>query len=357
MSATATDRPGPAASRGPTAAAPAIPKGARRAGPLRRLQLALTLTVNAAYDARRLWKHSYLTGIKGQENLRSRMHMTGHFLEYGMSMRDPRKGFGQDRVALLYRDLDSYAPHYGWDATCEIMLRTLQAYLDFNAGAADQSALKAELARLEALRIWTGPALRAGSETVTRAEIQRRGMIDFLDFAEARHSVRSFAPGPVAQDKIDRAVRAAQITPSSCNRQTCRAWVWTEPEAVQRVLALQSGNRNFGDQITGVAVVASDLTHWYEVEERYQGWVDAGMFAMSLALGLHAEGLGAVMLNWGEEYRQDKALRDLTGIPESALVAVMIGFGNLPEHLNVPVSQREPLETCLTMNLPLKGKQ
>ncbi|MCR8546924.1 nitroreductase family protein [Salipiger sp. P9] len=336
--------------------APAQPKGARIVGPWARLKLAWVLTLNAAYDARRLWKHSYLTGIKGRETLRSRMHMTGHFLEYGLSMRSPRAGFGKDRVALLCDDLGSYARHYGWDATCEIMLRTLEAYRDFNAGAGqDIAALDQELGQIAALRDWQGAPLRGGTETVTREEIQRRGKIDFLDFAEARHSIRRFAPGPVAPDKIDRAVRAAQMTPSSCNRQTCRVWIWTEPEAVQRVLAMQSGNRNFGHEVSGVAIVASDLTHWYEVEERYQGWVDAGMFAMSLALGLHAEGLGAVMLNWGEEYPQDQALRELTGIPESALVAVMIGFGNLPETLTVPVSQRGPLDTCLTMNLPLKG--
>lgn len=357
MTATATDRPAPSTARGPTATASAIPRGAKRIGPLARLRLALSLAVNAAYDAQRLWKHSYLTGIKGQENLRSRMHMTGHFLEYGMSMRQPRKGFGQDRVALLCRDLDGYARHYGWDSTCDIMLATLAAYRDFNAGT-DQTALEAELARLAALRGSTDDSgLRAGAETVTREEIQRRGMIDFLDFAEARHSIRNYEPTPVPQEKIDRAVRAAQMTPSSCNRQTCRVWIWTEPEMVQQVLALQSGNRNFGDQVTGVAVVASDLTHWYEVEERYQGWVDAGMFAMSLAYGLHAEGLGAVMLNWGEEHRQDRKLREVTGIPESALVAVMIGFGNLPDALKVPVSQREPLATCLTMNMPLRRPQ
>lgn len=354
MTVTFTDRP---ESRGPAAVVPSQPKGSRKVGPLERVKLAFTLAINSAYDARRLWKHSYLTGIKGQENLRSRLHMTGHFIEYGLSMQSPRKDFGKERLELLCNDLDSYARHYGWDSTCEISLRTLHAYLEFNADSElDQSFLKSSLARIESLRNWSERSLRGGSEIVTREEIQRRSKIDFLDFTEARHSVRSFAPGPVEQSKIDRAVRAAQMTPSSCNRQTCRAWIWTEPEAVQKVLALQSGNRNFGDQISGIAIVTSDLTHWYEVEERYQGWVDAGMFAMSLALGFHAEGLGAVTLNWGEEYQQDKKLRRVTGIPDSSLVAVMIGFGNLPESLNVPVSQREPLENCLTMNLPLRGQ-
>lgn len=74
---------------------------------------------------------------------------------------------------------------------------------------------------------------------------------------------------------------------------------------------------------------------------------------MSLAYGLHAEGLGAVMLNWSAEWRQDRALRRLTGLPESALAITMIGFGLLPERLDVPVSQRKPLDRAMTLNSPL----
>ncbi len=320
-------------------------------GALARVRLFASLLRNFWYDAARFWKHSWLRGAQGREHLRSQMHLHGHFLEYGMSMSEPRKGFGLDRVHMLIDTVERYVTAWGCDSTAEIAIRTLDAYVAFNEGV-DVDWLKARLSHLSGLR---DTGLRAGAEVVTRAAIQEKSMIDFMGFAEARHSIRAYAPGPVDQEKIDRAVRIAQQTPSACNRQTCRVWIWTDPEMVRKVLALQSGNRNFGHQIAGVAIVASDLTHWYEVEERYQGWVDAGMFAMSLAYGLHAEGLGAVMLNWGVEQDRDKNLIAVTGIPDSSLVATMIGFGNLPESLSVPVSQREPLDLCLTMNMPLRG--
>ncbi|GGD95778.1 hypothetical protein GCM10011390_13220 [Aureimonas endophytica] len=339
----------------PRAARPAAPLGARsQPEALRwrtRLALAARLVRNLAYDGGRLWRHSFLTGAAGREQRRGRMRMDAHFLEYGMSMRDPRRGFGLDRVHRLIDDLERSLESHGPDATTEIMQRTLDAYLAFNADATvDLDWLRR---RLAALAPQPATGLRGGSETVTREAIQRDGMIDFLAFAESRHSIRQYAPGPVAPEKIERAVRAAQQSPSSCNRQTCRAYVWTDPALVRRVLALQSGNRGFGAEIAGVAVVASDLSHWGGPDERYQGWVDAGMFAMSLAYGLHAEGLGAVMLNWGEEHKRDKELLALAGLPDSTLVATMIGFGNLPDRLVVPVSQREPLERCLVLNRPL----
>jgi nitroreductase len=233
------------------------------------------------------------------------------------------------------------------------MLRTLETYIAFHEGMdIDLGWLKASVARVRV----PATGLGGGTETVSREAIQRAAKIDFMAFTKARHSIRQYAPGPVAPEIIRRAVAAAQNTPSSCNRQTCRVDIWTDEAMVRRVLALQSGNRGFGDQLAGVAVIWSDLTHWYEVEERYQGWVDGGMFAMSLCYALHAEGLGTVMLNWGVELEKDKALRALTGLPESALVCTFLGFGHLPESLAVPLSQREPVDHVLTLDRPLRAE-
>ncbi|PVB60723.1 nitroreductase [Labrenzia sp. 011] len=182
-------------------------------------------------------------------------------------------------------------------------------------------------------------------------------MIDFLAFAEARHSIRTYEKGEVPLASIENAVRAAQQSPSSCNRQTCRAYVFTDSEAVQKVLSLQNGNRGFGDQLGGVAIITSNLSHWENAHERYQAWVDGGMFAMSFVYGLHAEGLGSVMLNWSVTHDQDEKLRKLACLPESDLVITMVGFGLLPKELKVPVSQRKPLDYALFVNSPVAASE
>ncbi len=331
-------------SRSPLEAAP--PLGSR-------LRKATELATNMLYDGWRFWRHSFTSGVRGQENLRARIAIGLHFLEYGLSLSGARPGHGLDKARQLAIDLGTYIDHYGRDATVEIALNTLDEYLTFNAnGGAPLPDIQAQV---EALRDFSVSGLRGGSEVVTADDLRARGQIDFLSFAEARHSIRQFAPGPVDPVKIKRAVRIAQQSPSSCNRQTCRAWIWTEPQALHRVIALQNGNRGFGDQLAGVALVTSDLAHWETAAERYQGWVDGGMFAMSLAYGFHAEGLGAVMLNWSVPRQRDRELRILTGIPESSLAITMIGFGNLPERLTVPVSQRKPLDLVLSLNAPLNG--
>lgn len=310
------------------------------------------LAANTLYDMRRFWSSSFSTGAHGRENLRARMAMDGHFLEYGLSLRDAAPGRGHDRALRLAQDLDRYVGTYGPDSSTEIAVRMLQAWLALAEGSdRPLEEVRSLLSRHEASRE-TG--LRGGAEVVGAAEILAAGRMDFLNFARARHSIRDYAPGAVPPEALERAVQAAQQSPASCNRQTCRAHIWTDPAMRNRVLALQNGNRGFGDLLGGVAVITSDLAHWEQPHERYQAWVDGGMFAMSFVYGLHAEGLGSVMLNWSVTRQRDRELRRLTGLPESELVITMVGFGLLPDSLRVPVSQRRPLETTLRLNAPLR---
>ncbi|WP_181409721.1 nitroreductase family protein [Martelella alba] len=310
---------------------------------------------NTLRDARRFWRASFTGAAKSRENLRARIAIGLHFLEYGLALEGARPGHGLEKALQLAADIDTYVDNFACDATVEIALRTLQNYLAFNA-AADLDLGEISTVVTRHIGKVTG-GLSGGVETVTADQIRHDGMMDFLKFAEARHSIRTYKQEPVPKGAIERAVRCAQQSPSSCNRQTCRARVWTDPADIAKIAALQNGNRGFGDQLGGIAIITSDLAHWEHAHERYQAWVDGGMFAMSFAYGLHAEGLGAVMLNWSVTHDQDDRLRHLTGLPESELVITMVGFGVLPDQLRVPVSQRKPVDYALTLDAPLHSSE
>lgn len=301
-------------------------------------------------DGWRFWRYSFTRSARTREQLRARMAMDLHFLEYGLSLRGARPGHGLDRAGQLVSDLETYVARWGHDAQTEIAVRALEAHLALNDAMAGAGALQDRIEALHAPR--TG--LCGGAEIVTRADILAASQpVDFMAFATARHSIRQYDSAPVPAEAIERATRIAQQSPSSCNRQTCRIHVWTDRAMIARVAALQSGNRGFGHELGGIAILWTELSGWTEAAERGNGLVDGGMFAMSFIYGLHAEGLGTVPLNWSEEPSQDLALRRLTGLPDSAQVIVMVGFGTLPESLAVPVSQRRPLASCLTLDPPL----
>lgn len=48
---------------------------------------------------------------------------------------------------------------------------------------------------------------------------------DFLELAETRHSVRSFSDKPIEKEKLEKILRAGQVTPTAANRQPQRIYV------------------------------------------------------------------------------------------------------------------------------------
>lgn len=313
-----------------------------------RIATAWRLFVNYAYDYRRFRRACFIDGPSTQENRRAHVHLLAHTLEYGMALSDPRKGFGMEKVRLLCREVAQYVSLHGRDETVDMALAVLTSHNVFirsqGSEAGESTALLDGLLAVAGL---PDGAVQGGTELVRASDITRHARIDFLSFMEGRSSVRQFSEQPVDFETIRRAVRAAQQTPSSCNRQTCKVYAFTDKRSIARVLSHHDGNRGFGDQLGGVFVVTVDLCHWNAVGERNQGWVDGGMFAMTLALALHAEGLGACMLNWSAQHERDRALRSCISIPDNEIVITLLGFGHLRDEFRVPISRRKPLAAVL----------
>lgn len=93
-----------------------------------------------------------------------------------------------------------------------------------------------------------------------------------------------------------------------------------------------------------VIIVTSDLRYFTGTVERYQSWIDGGMFSMLLLLALHAKGLGAVALNWSVTNERDSALHEAMSLPEYERVIMLIGCGYPSPDGLVPVSKRRSPE-------------
>ena len=322
-------------------------------GLLERVSLSAGLWRNAAYDTFRFWRHSYLLGATRQRHFAARILADAHFLEYGMALSDAKPGFGRARALRLAQDASRYAAKAGEDVTVKMAFGVLEAYLAFNASAPKGlEPIRAALADLQAIDT---EGVQVGAETVRRDQVHAASQVDFLEFVRARHSVRSFVPGRRPDAEIKQAVLAAREVPSSCNRQTCHVHAYTDPALLTRVRKLQAGNRTFGHQLSGILVVTSDLGSWETIGERYQPWIDGGLFAMTLAYALHAQGLGTCMLNWSVDRKQDRKLRKLMGLDDSRLVIVLIGIGWMPEEFSVCASQRLRVSDILSLNQHLTG--
>jgi len=327
------------------------PKPTLRRRVVKRLQrmfhpalMTLQLWRNLRYDGKRYLRYSGTAKRAGDFEVESaRITRDYHRLEKGLALPAPRQGFGSEVVRRLLTLVSSYRRRFGHGDVTDIASGVMRQHAHFNATSPTGNPLLAE-ALATARRLDTG-----GTFAVTRDDVHAAARMDLSAFFARRYSVRHFDPRPVDLDLIRRAVEMAQKAPSVCNRQSGRVHVLRSEFTIAHALKFQNGNRGFG-VIPTVLVITSDLRDFLEPSERYQCWIDGGLFAMSLNYALHSLGLGVCMLNWSVDAGTDAAMRRQNAIPEHETIIMMMAVGHLPEQFRVAQSPRRSTDEILTLH-------
>jgi nitroreductase len=267
-----------------------------------------------------------------------------HVIEKGLSMPEFRPRSGIESVKKLHALLNA------WDGKIDSQIssawQVLSSYqkkhLDLGIDITD--ILPSDLRVPDSC----DSTAQGGIKTYTAPENEDREA--FLRVMKSRASIRNFDLNNIPDTSVlERAVVTAMSSPSVCNRQTWKARCYQGQKA-QELLELQNGNRGFGHTIPVVFVVTSDLRMFTGTSERYQAWIDGGMFGMSLLLGLHAEGLGAVSLNWSVLNNRDRKLRNAASIPNHERIIMLIGCGYPVKGSVVPVSTRRVINDVFVIH-------
>lgn len=304
----------------------------------------ITLLRASIYDLQRFRAYSgVLRRYCDEASLGALITKYYHMIEKGLALPAPRPGFGNQAV----HDLSVLVDQAMRDGVCvretSLAIDAIAGWRAFNLDSGISSPAWADAilddARRKGINV-SGAPVKAGRNKLDVGS-------HHLDFIQSRSSIRNFSDASVPLEVIERAVRAAQSAPCVCNRQAARIHLVADSKRKQEVLRNQNGNRGFGDSVPIVAVVTIDLREFVEPSERYQGWIDGGMFAMNFLLGIHAQGYGACALNWSALPDQDKSLRKLRIIPEHENVVMMIAVGALKEAFLVARSERRSVDEVI----------
>lgn len=297
------------------------------------------------YDVSRYARHSTLLKrplTPGQA--KSWITAAGHVVEKAMTLPEPRVGFGQPHVRELLSVLRQWSCDACFVQSVEYQsaVGSIQRYLEFHK---ERQHPVPEIAGLfqEIQGLATAAAL-GGTKSVSREDVQAAAVGDFEALAHSRSSVRAFSGEPVDVECIARAIRLAQRSPSACNRQCSRVYVVRDPVVKRKTLALQNGNRGFGESADVLLVVAAEIESFYGSPERNQAFIDGGLFSMSLLFGLHYVGLGACPLAWCVPRKNDRELRKVLPLRDSETVIMLIAVGRLRERFDVAMSTRKNTE-------------
>lgn len=303
------------------------------------------------HDARRYLTHSSSRGpFATRQNLAAKITERYHAIEKGLALPAPRPGFGRTVMPVLVRLVESYIASYGEDETTRAACGALASYLAFNAEHgldAEQIPHHAQIVALLDGRT-ANPSGVSGTIDLTRDEVMAAVSGTGLDFFTARHSTRHFDPAPVTDEQLEYAVRVAMTSPAVCNREFGHLTIWGDRQRIDEILEVQGGARGFGHQVPMLAMVTMTLRAYWSEAERNQAWIDGGSFAMAFILGLHAQGLGSVPLNWSKSIATDDRMRKLVGLPDDQVIIMFVGFGSLLDNYRVAASPRRPIEQFWT---------
>lgn len=321
---------------------------------LRDLYFSLTLLPSYTYDYWRFLAYSGLNKSRDSQPERAaRITLFYHQVEKGLSLASPRLGFGMGVIPDLLSDVDAYFTAYGITEPATTATAALLSYINYNESNEHQvdyvsnrlfTILDKHHVPLEQAKTWSGGVLPMSRTALSSA--RKEG---FKGLFESRYSIRQFASGIVPEVDIRCAVELAQKTPSVCNRQSWKVHAFTETKKMTALLNIQSGSNGFGDQAAAILVVTCDLRSFLGAEERYQPWIDGGMFSMSLCLALHDLGYGTCCLNWSKNPKTDKAMRLATSLSPAEQIIMLIAVGVLKDEFTVARSYRPSVDQCLVM--------
>lgn len=302
-------------------------------------------------DMKKYIRYSFDFGVeKSKRHYETDLIFYYHKLEKGLSLPNPRVGFGRENANHLLSILKKYVKSYGWDETSVISLNTLYAYYNFNKkNNLNISDLYDMLESLKTtvpneLSIKTG-----GVHEIKKEDIDKR-RINFKEFAYSRYSIRNFENSDVSLEIIREAVSIAQKTPSVCNRQSTNVYVFNDNPLKKEILQYQNGNAGFGDGASKILIITSELKDFRGGIERNQSFIDGGMYAMSLIYALHSLGVGTCPLNLCVTNETEMKLKKLAKIGESEVLIMMVAVGNIPERVMVASSSRRNIDKVLSIN-------
>lgn len=160
--------------------------------------------------------------------------------------------------------------------------------------------------------------------------------MNFIEIAENRQSCRKYdAVRMVEQEKLDRILEAARLSPSACNGQPYQITV-CKGEAAKKVAAATQGmgmNKFASD--APVLLVLSEKPYvapaalGAKVKKNDYRSIDIGILAAYITAEATAQGLGTCILGWLD----DAKIREICGLDGAVRLVITLGYASPEDKL------------------------
>ncbi len=172
----------------------------------------------------------------------------------------------------------------------------------------------------------------------------------FLDLARERYSCRSYQKDKaVEQEKLDRILEAARLSPSACNGQPYHLTVCQGELAKRVAKETQSMGMNRFASDAPVMLVVSEMPYvksagvGAKLKHNDYRSMDIGILAAYVTAAAHDEGLGSCMLGWFEEEKIRRLCQT------SGIVRLVIALGYNADPREQKPKKRKSMDELVTV--------
>ena len=153
--------------------------------------------------------------------------------------------------------------------------------------------------------------------------------MNFTEISENRQSCRSYDPQrQVEQEKLDRILESARLSPSACNGQPYQITICRGQAAQKVAKATQGMGMNKFASDAPVLLVLSEKPYvasaalGAKVKQNDYRSMDIGILAVYITAEATAQGLGTCILGWLD----DTAIREICALDGAVRLVITLGY-------------------------------
>ncbi|MBE6915507.1 MAG: nitroreductase [Ruminococcaceae bacterium] len=172
--------------------------------------------------------------------------------------------------------------------------------------------------------------------------------MNFTEIAENRQSCRSYDPTRMVEDeKLDRILAAATLSPSACNGQPYQITVCKGDTAKKVAKATQGMGMNKFATDAPVMLVLSEMPYvataalGARVKKNDYRSIDIGILTAYITAEATVQGLGTCILGWLD----DQEIREICGIDEKVRLVITLGYASKDDKLRP--KKRKPISELI----------
>ena len=144
---------------------------------------------------------------------------------------------------------------------------------------------------------------------------------DFLNLSESRFALRQFSNKPIEQEKIDKLLRVAQISPTAENKQPQKIYIITKDEDRKKLKTVTK--YTFNAPMFFLVCCDKNIAWKHKTEDYISTEIDRSIVTTHIILEAHDLGLGSVIVRSFETQK----LKDLFKIPENMIPIALLPLG------------------------------